>query len=312
MEINIVFIHKGNSWYIPYALHQAAFSNPSANIAFIGDQVKSSWDRNISIKDFESVDSANFSQIYQHRSNNCRGFETFCWLRWFYLRDYMRRNSLNHAWYFDTDVLVYGSLKTTQSRFKSGEYKCGFLIPEQELSTFTWAASGHSSYWEIGALESFCEFILLSFASKKYIALYNSKYEYYLSANKTGGVCDMTSLYLFWEEYPNIVLNLSQVYKSSVFDLGIASSDGFYSKEYVVKGGIKSLSFDRGIPILYRFAESRETVEALTLHFQGAAKQHIPSFYRGDRFRGKALHDLRNSLRVLKSVGSGYLCGTAS
>lgn len=36
--LQIIFIHKGNSWYLPYTLYQAHVTNPESPIYLIGDK----------------------------------------------------------------------------------------------------------------------------------------------------------------------------------------------------------------------------------------------------------------------------------
>lgn len=312
MDINIIFIHKGSSWYLPYAINQAAFANPTAKISVLGSPKDSKYHNTFPIFDYQSDYSKRFTRVYEHRSSNCYDFECFCWLRWFYLRDHMRGNSLDHVWYFDSDVLVYESLIRTQLRFIPSKYRCGFIIPDQDQSSLHWSASGHSSFWGIDALETFCEFIISSFILEECKLLYDHKFQYHINNNQQGGVCDMTTLYLFWRNYPHLITNLLPVHDNSVFDLGIGSADGYLPQEFLTHAGMKVVSFDGSTPMLHRIPESTGKVRACTLHFQGRAKQYIPSFYRGDRFRGKVSLDLRNAWRVLKSSGSGVFSGKVS
>lgn len=66
----IVFIHKGNSWYLPYTLWQCKATNPGATIYFIGDKQTThfpKWLEHIDIEAYKEA-SSELREVYKHKS----------------------------------------------------------------------------------------------------------------------------------------------------------------------------------------------------------------------------------------------------
>jgi hypothetical protein len=117
----------------------------------------------------------------------------------------------------------------------------------------------------------------------------------------------MTTLYLFWRESPGLVTNLAQVHNGTVFDLCISTSTGSERNEYVTCSGMKRVRFLGEVPVLYQNNQNQSPVRAHTLHFQGTAKHRIPSFYRGNGFRGKLRADVLQMLQRGKRLAKRSL-----
>ena len=76
----IIFIHKGDSWYLPYALHQCVKSNPSARVILLGDVANKKYNNIVEhqlIEDY-SLEADEFSKLYQHYSTSSYNYELFC------------------------------------------------------------------------------------------------------------------------------------------------------------------------------------------------------------------------------------------
>ena len=78
-NIQIAFVHKGESWYLPYVLKQAIKYNPN-QVVFIND----SDDKynyhglsNVSISSLETPLSLEFRKTYKHFSTNPYEYELF-------------------------------------------------------------------------------------------------------------------------------------------------------------------------------------------------------------------------------------------
>ena len=140
-------------------------------------------------------------------STNSSEFEQFCWLRWFYLLNLMKRTNIQSVFYFDSDVLIYSSISDMIKCYSDLKFKCGFCIPKQDFDSLRWAASGHASFWTIDMLEAFCDFILKSFQKSHYMKMYEKKWAWHRSSATQGGICDMTTLFLFWKEKSNEIVN---------------------------------------------------------------------------------------------------------
>jgi|SRR5271166_138120 len=291
-KTKIVFIHNGNSWYLPYALNQAMSVNGSSDVVLIGN---CNAHENVPLVALESLHHRNsdtFRSQYYHMSNNGHEFELFCWLRWFYLLQYMRRDHVKSVLYLDSDVLLYSSLDEIGRNYSNAMADCAFLIPREVHNSFSWAASGHISFWTIDLLEEFCAFCLNSLCQGEYQELYKEKWNWHSANQEPGGISDMTTLYFFWREREARITNLAMNHNGNVFDMLISSGSNYCEDEYVTQSGKKEIRFVDRRPWLRRNNETRNPVRAHALHFQGAAKQYIPSYYSGKNFRGKTHSDM--------------------
>jgi hypothetical protein len=94
-ETKIAFVHNGNSWYLPYALNQAKAANGDSDVVLIGNCDAYESVHLVQIESLRDKGSDEFRRRYDHMSANGHEFELFCWLRWFYLLQYMRREHVN-------------------------------------------------------------------------------------------------------------------------------------------------------------------------------------------------------------------------
>jgi len=291
-EPKIVFIHKGDSWYLPYVLYQAKHINPDSDIVLIGDGFSYAGIRNETLDNYQSDDLQNFINNYIHMSTNPEKFELFCWLRWFHLLEYMCRNNVQSVLHLDSDVLLYSSIQDIKETFLDGECSCGLLVPQKEFSSLHWAASGHVSYWTIDSLAKFCAFSLNSFTDKKYLELYKVKWQAHITKAEPGGICDMTTLYLYWYENQDNIQNLLIAKNGAVFDNGVSDASNYVDDEYVAISGRKKISFCKRRPYFHSSIDESRRVRAHAIHFQGDAKEYLPKFYTGKYFKGKMANEL--------------------
>ena len=305
-DIHIVFIHQGESWYLPYVLHQAKSNNQDRTVILLGGESDLEGIHREILAELESHRAQEFLRLYRHRSSNGESFEVFCWLRWFYLLEYMEKARVDSVWYLDSDVMLYSTIADIHQNYPIGASDCGYLILQQDFASFDWAAAAHVSYWTRSALKQFCDFVTRSFQDEEYLKLYERKWQFHVNQGVPGGICDMTTLYLFWREFPELVTNLAQSRHNTVFDLGIKTSDGYERNEYVARSGMKTIKFLNKAPMLCR-THSHDLVRAHALHFQGEGKNYIPSFYRGEKFRGKRRADIFHACQLANQVGKRSL-----
>lgn len=293
----VVFIHQLSTWFHPYALHQALHSEKKLPVFLLGDRKPPAPVQYHPIQDIEIDERAReFERNYEHMSTNAPWFELTCWMRWFFLLAFMRREKLDSIFHHDTDVLV----QTCSSRIHEiygSDLRYAALVNTDHAEP----CSGHSSFWTLGALDDFCSFILRSFKDPAYRRRYRAHFENRQSQGLDGGVCDMTSIGYFWEENINRIVNFAEMRQGCTFDANINRSANAVEGEYVTKDGRKEIVVDRlGQPFFKRSADG-SLVRALTIHYQGGAKKFMAAAYRGPFFIAKPLLDLRTWKRRLSS-----------
>jgi hypothetical protein len=303
-KTEIVFIHQGYSWHLPYALSQARFISPTSPITLIGDDAALKAARGIQgircqkLDELESAQVDQFSHNYVHMSSNTKDYECFCWQRWFYLLELMRKYQLTSVMYLDSDVLLYSALPDLVDIYTIANKSCGFLIPQQNREDYMWCASGHISFWDVASLEALCEFSLRSFSEQRKFDIYKEKYDWHLSQQISGGICDMTTLYLFWLAHQDQIFNLAINIQGHVFDNNLNTSANYYAEEYVrdEHQKIKKVKFINNRPFLFSTDTSGLPIQVHGLHFQGAAKKYIRQYYCGNHRYQRYFNYIRDYL----------------
>ena len=298
-KTRIAFVHRGQAWYLPYVLNQAKHASPSSDIVFVGDTFALPRLAGVRTVPLESEDADRFARNYRHLRSGSVRFELFCWLRWFYLLEYLRREEVGSVLYLDSDVLLFSSMRRLAEVYPKA-MSCALMVPKQEFDAFNWIAMGHTSYWTREALEDFCTFATESFEKEELLDLYRQKWSW---AQRTGlkksmggaGVSDMTGLYLWWNQRRESVLNLAVNTDGNVFDLALTTARNYEDGEYVMtSNGTKLIDYGDKEPSFVKADGSGERVRVHGVHFQGRAKPDLRVHYRGPvRFKGKLYADTR-------------------
>lgn len=245
-----------------------------------------------------SNDSAEkFRKIYQHMSPNSYDYEIFCYLRYFYLLNYLRREKADSVWSLDSDVLLYSSVEELGRLYPGALSTCGIMIPEQDMSEpYGWACA-HVSHWTIEWLEDFCNYILSVFSEEKYIELNR---EWSEKGHEWGGVSDMITLWMYRIERGESVVNLAPGRAGAAIDDNFNSPSSYKADEFEFIAGRKQVYWKRNQPYFKKADGSNELVRVHAIHFQGAAKSSIPEAYSGTWFPGKISLDLDHRVGAVK------------
>src|SRR4051812_6632114 len=108
MGIPIIFVHKGDSFYLNFSLPQAHLSNPGSPIYLITDTKERKYDfvNYVDIADYHKK-ADQFEKIYRHMSTNHYENELFCFQRWFVIEEFCKKNAISGFLYIDSDILLF-------------------------------------------------------------------------------------------------------------------------------------------------------------------------------------------------------------
>lgn len=298
MSSKIVFVHDGRKPHLPYVLQQARSASPNSDVVLIGGGYEGRGIRVIPLGDLSNEGAETFLRVYQHMSPNPPDYERFCYLRYFYMLEYMRRENIGLIWSLDSDVLLYSSVSELERTYPEPLSSCGILIPEQDMSApYGWAC-GHVACWTVEWLEDFCDFIISNFTLEKYQVLNRA---WWAMNDEGGGVSDMITLWMFRRERGEGVVNLAPERDGAVIDYCINFSFSYRDGEFECHEGRKRVFWIKRRPFFRRTNGLGGLVRVHAIHFQGAAKAGIPGAYSGHRFPGKTRLDLSRALNAVKN-----------
>lgn len=204
-----------------------------------------------------------FESYYKHMSSNDYNFEIVCFLRYFYILNFIKSNKIDKFLYCDSDAVF---LKYLDFEGMLGKEKCLACKPKEQ-EDYERVVSAHFSIWTDHGLDEFCDFLFEVYNSN--LSILEDKWEWHKKTNSPGGICDMTLLY-HWYESPESLLDYRN---EATFDRGISSGDNLFKNEFAVENGIKKIFIDSN-----RFFGKKtdgNMVEFLGLHFQGNKKNLI-------------------------------------
>jgi hypothetical protein len=304
-DTQIVFVHKGFSWYLPHVLNQAKYASPNSKVVLLGTPghpFNASDIQVENIDDLESQDMAKFIHSYRHMSPNLQAFEMMCFLRWFYLLEYMRQNKVQSVLHLDSDVLLYSSIDTISDVYSDVVEDCAYSILERSYnaSDLFMNASAHISYWTIEKLEEFCYFAIDSFQNPDILVQYENKWNRYRNSQSIDGVSDMTTFYWFWEKAKDSIANFVVDNNYNVFDLNMSQATNYYENEYKFSQGKKVVKLIDKHPYFMKASHPDKLWRVHALHFQGGTKNFIPFFYTGNYFNRKLKIDLYGYVKFAK------------
>lgn len=276
MTLPIVFVHKGASPYVPYALHQARAYNPGARVVLLGDEAACGMARpeeRVRL-DAHMRTAEAFARTYKNLSTNALGFELFCFQRWFALRDWMHAEGVESAVYLDTDVLCYTDLGAESERLRGADMAFA-------NGTGTWTTFIHHR----SLLDELCDFMTGMFTTR--LAHYEAVYAEYQTRGVAGGICDMWAFNEFAEAHPDRIVDLFEVVDGAIYDTHMLTPSGFR-----MDGEVKAISFYGDRPYGVR-EEDGARIRFQVLHFAGGSKRFIFRYVtRADKaIRGRIRRD---------------------
>lgn len=291
--IPVVYIHTGTlPDYLIRSLEQTRRNNKE--VVLIGDAgLDMPGIKYIPVSDLMQGTSA-FDDVYEHMSTNGESFERICIRRWFILRNFMQLNKIEACYYTDSDVMIYDDMNVVYKSYS--QYEACYTLPEQQ-ENFRYSASACCSFWTKNAINEFCDFVVGTYKGEGKKQLLE-KWNYHQQHKLSGGVCDMTLLYLFSKGIN--FFSLSLVREGNTFDQNMLDADNYYPEEYEMespKGSMprkkilwidgKPYGFNKRMNQKVRFYVLTEYAKLLGMEksFAAKAKQKIKSVLKALKLR---------------------------
>ncbi|GHT75665.1 hypothetical protein AGMMS50262_11660 [Bacteroidia bacterium] len=255
-SIPIIFVHKGNQFFLKHSLEQARIFNSDSDIYLIGDETNKNFKgiQHYLISDF--FESAHqFSLNYKHLSSNLYDYELFCFQRWFIIKDFIEKRDITHFLYLDSDVLIYCHVDTVFNNYLDYD----FTICDKQAPCTT--------LFNKKSIRNFCDFVNTLFSEELYLDILTKRHA------EGSVISDMTAFELYPQYQPAKVKELTEIHHGACFDDNINIA-GIYESE----AGRKKIYWIENKPYTKRI-ENQQLILFYSLHFQGKAK-HIMYNYR--------------------------------
>ena len=278
-NIPAIFFHRGNS-NGRFAIQQALQYN--RRVILLGDETSK-----LPIGEYHAYQdhdegALQFVGVFQHMNTAPNpSHDLHCFLRWFFIFNLMKEQQFQRVFAGDTDVLLYADV--TEIADEWGDHEILLSVPVRQ-DNYRWAVAGTSSYWSYNGLRLFLDFLFQLYTTPTRLQQLQEKWHWHQRTGAPGGVCDMTALYLFHQEYPELIGSLISVTGSPphAFDLSINAAENCYPDEYKVHrpsmapyGQFKQLEWIDQQPYGYNL-RLQQLVRFDGVHFQGGAKCIIP------------------------------------
>ena len=257
-KLVIFYTHAGAQEYLKTSLEFSKKNLKNCDFILLGDESNKDFcEKWESMENLKSDMSERFRKNYKHMSTNMKNYEFFCFIRWFYILEYMKRHNIKRACYMDSDILFIN-------------------VPEFVLQKdyYYTGASGGLSFFTYDVLKELCEYILEHYENKDKLKKLEQQYSDYRKNNLFGGICDMTLISRFG--YLNGYEDALGIRNMSTFDHHINAMDGF-----VFNRGAKAVFYKDG-DYYFKNNQSGLYIKCNTLHFQGDAKEYMKYFVNGN------------------------------
>lgn len=293
----IIFVHKGDSFYLKYALQNAKKFNPNSRIILIGEGVTEYPDfvEYYRMEDY-SVKRNKFISVYKHLSTNSEIIERFCFERWFVLNEFLSKQKIPRCLTVDSDVLLFEDVTKDSKNYS----KYAFTLSNKSSGGFMFINS-------VKAIESFCTFVYNAYTDKKLKHVFFGWYENYKKTSTIGGgVNDMLAFEEYYKASRQKIGDITDIINGATYDAMINNPQ----KGFEMDGILKKVVFENGLP--YAFFKGKK-VRMKCLHFQGPTKFFMKCYSSGNSSslcRNKALimTKLRDSISpVLPSSARNFI-----
>lgn len=269
MSTPVVIVHNGNQLYF-----RKCIEHNNKNLVYvIGDdsaQEACLSFPNVKFVNLQTLHDENadrFNKCFVNYSDGPRDSYCFCFLRVFYIHQFLLKFNFEQIFHIDSDCVVLENVNDIHF-----PKKIAYSI-QKVPNPHNMVGSIHNSLLDLKFCDEFINLCFDIYENKSKFNLIEKKINWHKQNFIRGGICEMTILYLLHSENILDVFDTNEVTyyndEPSVFDHQINGNYGG-SKTYKILGGIKKLTKENGA----YYAETIDGIKTrlLSLHFQGRAK----------------------------------------
>ncbi len=285
--IPIIFVHKGDSFYLQYTFNQLKKSNPLSDIYLLGDEDNAKYSaigiHHVNMRNYSKTADA-FDNLYVHLSSNGGFVEKICFQRWMYIRDFVVTEDINAPFCcMDSDILVYENITDYYNRYCNG----------YDLTLHGPYGPGCNIFRNIQVLSGLIENTVRYYADPDLLQTLRNRYH-----NEKKNVTDMLMIDKYVREQHIKTYDLLQIVDNSTFDSHIAKPS---DERFEMKGAYKKTKFENGHMYCFQRTD-HQPVMMYMLHIQGFHKRIMYRYYHGDKdaVESKVMASIRFIYLIIK------------
>ena len=255
MNIPIIIVHRGYTFYLKLVLEQIRLFNPHTRICLISDAStdKYCFVEHYNIDDYSKGADA-FKMAYIHMSSNPYDYELICFQRWFCIRDFVKTQKIENFLCMDSDVLLYCNIDEVMQQYITYDFTtCNKQGPGCAL-------------FNISSISNFCGYMMSMYTEEFLLNKMKSMYQGFIDNKRLGGICDMTAFVWFQDNIKCNVIDIAIPTNGTCFDGCITWGQGFEMED-----GKKKVYWIDNLPY-GKLMNDQSLVRFYCLHFQGRSK----------------------------------------
>ena len=269
----VVIVHFGDQLYVRKCLIETVRHNHN-NVILIGDASNKHMCEDIGVKHVfvndlpVSESRTEFISNFKNYSSNSHKFELLCFLRWFFILEFMNHFNINRLLHLDSDA----TLLCNASVFD--DVAIGTSQPKQ-TSSIQMSNCIHTSIITRHYVQKFVNLCLDIYVSKVKFDLIAAKVEHHQT--HPGGVCDMTLTYLLNKTENVTNLLEPDEHRGVIMNIIMCSGGDLGKGQYEMTNNIVSIFKQDDQYYLYDTIRKQYSL-LRNIHFQGGAKRLLDKY----------------------------------
>lgn len=279
VDIPVVIFHQGCPKHLPYSVRSAERYNK--RVILLGDEANRHVAREWYDSNRLSLDRYNeFEKVFVNYSTYSDFFTLICFKRYFLYYELMKEMGFERIMVAESDL--YNCADYSDIPSLDGAYAMVSTTADQE-SNYGWSSCCHCSYWTIEALDDFLDFCRSTYENNR--ETLEEKWNFHKVHSLAGGVCDMTLVYLWMKDKPD-VLNSALVFDGGTIDQNLCDRVNYTESEYRYNSFAKIKKYvmkkdPDGKKHPYLVTTEGKPVKVYAIHCSGRGKAAIAAFDKG-------------------------------
>lgn len=267
-------------------------------VVLFGDESNRDWcDEWYDVSDFKYQRWEDFLRVFENYSDYPDAWAKGIFKRFFVFEDYLKRNGLTECVILDSDVLTYinfsnwDELKGIDAAIEIALNQRIERLPYD--NGLKWRACVGIGYMKLSVLSEFIDFCIETYANNKQLLM--EKWEVHQEYSLSGGLCEMSLLYL-WQKQTDLIVKNIGLRTGDILPVVVVNGRGgddrgiyeYALEKRIIDHSCVRIKFIEDIPYL-RDINTQKDVKVYGLHFGGKTKIFMKGIAEKKRYTYVAL-----------------------